>query len=45
MGKADFEDRVGAENICPNVEAALNRAKTIYEDGMALKQQFAAAAK
>jgi SulP family sulfate permease len=45
MGKADFEDRVGAENICPNVEAALNRAKTIYEDGMALKKQFAAAAK
>ena len=44
MKKADFEDHVGAENICPNVEAALERAKSLYEQGAELKKQFAAAA-
>ncbi|MGZ4815191.1 MAG: SulP family inorganic anion transporter [Terriglobales bacterium] len=45
MKKADFEDHVGAENICPNVEAALARAKEVYEQGSELKRQFAAAAR
>jgi SulP family sulfate permease len=30
MRQAEFEERVGAENICPNVAAALVRAETLY---------------
>jgi len=41
MHRAEFEDRVGAENICPNVQAALDRARVVYESGLALKRQFA----
>lgn len=44
MKKAEFEDHVGVENICPNVEAALARAKDVYQQGAELKKQFAAAA-
>jgi sulfate permease, SulP family len=44
MKQAEFEEHVGPENICPNVEAALNRAKQVYEDGLALRKQFSAAA-
>jgi SulP family sulfate permease len=43
MRQAEFEDHVGHENICPNVEAALNRAKRVYEDGLALRRQFVTA--
>ena len=44
MHQARFEEHVGAENICPNVQEALERARHIYEDGVALKRQFAPAA-
>ena len=44
MKKAEFEDHVGAENICPNVEAALDRAQQVHEQSAELKKQFAAAA-
>jgi len=43
MMKSDFEEHVGARNMCPNVEAALARAKQLYEEGSELKKQFAAA--
>jgi SulP family sulfate permease len=42
MHQAEFEDHVGSENVCANVEAALNRAKEVYEEGLALRKQFAA---
>jgi sulfate permease, SulP family len=45
MRQAEFEEHVGHENICPNVEAALTRAKQVYEDGLALRKQFAATAR
>jgi SulP family sulfate permease len=45
MKKAEFEEHVGAENICPNVEAALDRAKDLYKQGAELRKQFAVAAK
>ncbi len=41
MHQARFEEHVGPENICPNVQAALDRAVKVYEDGQALKKQFA----
>jgi SulP family sulfate permease len=41
MKQAEFEDHVGAENICPHVEEALKRAKQVYEDSQELKKQFA----
>ena len=41
MHQARFEEHVGAENICPNVQQALDRAQRVYEDGIALKTQFA----
>ncbi|HWR17869.1 MAG TPA: SulP family inorganic anion transporter [Terriglobales bacterium] len=44
MKQAEFEEHVGHENICPNVEEALIRAKQVYEDGLALRKQFAATA-
>jgi SulP family sulfate permease len=44
MKKSEFEAHVGAENICPNVEAALARAKELYDQGRALRRQFAASA-
>jgi SulP family sulfate permease len=31
MRQAEFEEHVGVKNICPNVEAALERAKECYE--------------
>ena len=31
MQQAEFEQHVGRENICPNVEAALDRARECYE--------------
>jgi len=40
MHQARFEEHVGPENICPNVQAALERAKRVYDDGMSLKKQF-----
>ena len=43
MRRSEFEERVGAENICPNVEEALARAQGVYEQGAELKRQFAAA--
>jgi SulP family sulfate permease len=42
MKKAEFEEHVGAANICLNVEAALARAKEVHEQGAELKRQFAA---
>jgi SulP family sulfate permease len=45
MKKAEFEECVGSENICPNVEAALQRAKEVYKQGSELKKQFAAVGK
>jgi hypothetical protein len=30
MRQAEFEEVVGKDNICPNVEAALQRAEGIY---------------
>src|SRR5207244_973180 len=41
MHQAEFEEHVGAENICPNVQAALDRARVVYESGSALRRQFA----
>ena len=32
MAMAEFENRVGRENICPHVEAALERARAIHAD-------------
>ncbi len=32
MGQAEFEQHVGAENICPHVRAALERANTVYSE-------------
>jgi hypothetical protein len=32
MQQAEFESRVGPENICPNIVAALVRAETLYLD-------------
>jgi hypothetical protein len=32
MQKAEFERHVGRENICANVEEALLRAGTVYQD-------------
>jgi SulP family sulfate permease len=32
LRQAEFERRVGAENICPNIVAALVRAETLYLD-------------
>jgi len=29
---ADFERRVGANNICANVQEALDRARVVYEE-------------
>jgi SulP family sulfate permease len=40
MKQAEFEERVGAENICPHVEDALKRARQVYEDSRELKKQF-----
>jgi len=40
MHKAEFEEHVGAENICLNVQAALERARRVYESGISLRQQF-----
>ena len=31
LDRAEFIDHIGAENILPNVEAALSRAKDIHE--------------
>jgi len=31
MHQAEFEQHVGAENICPNVADALERAKALQE--------------
>ena len=31
MRQAEFEEHVGVKNICPNVEAALDRARECYE--------------
>ena len=33
--QADFEQHIGAENICPNIQQALERAANIYRDMMA----------
>jgi hypothetical protein len=30
MQQAEFEQHVGAENICPHVRAALDRANAVY---------------
>ena len=32
MHQAEFEQHVGAENICPHVAAAIDRAKLVYTD-------------
>ncbi len=40
MGQAEFEEHVGTENICPNVQAALDRARTVFLQGEELKKQF-----
>jgi hypothetical protein len=32
MAMAEFENRMGRENICPHVEAALERARAIHAD-------------
>jgi sulfate permease, SulP family len=44
MEQGRFEEHVGPENICPNVQAALERAVRVFEDGNALKRQFSAKA-
>ena len=31
MRQAEFHEHVGAENVCPNIEAALRRATTVHE--------------
>ncbi|MFQ3593300.1 MAG: sodium-independent anion transporter, partial [Gemmataceae bacterium] len=32
MCQAEFEKHVGRDNICPDVETALQRAKVVYEE-------------
>src|SRR5438128_1144563 len=38
--QADFEDVVGAENICENVQEALRRAEEVYESCLSKCSQF-----
>jgi MFS superfamily sulfate permease-like transporter len=45
MGQAEFEEHAGAENICPNMQAALERTRAVFPEGEELRKQFAAAAK
>jgi SulP family sulfate permease len=33
MRRSEFHERVGAENICPNITAALDRAASLHERG------------
>jgi SulP family sulfate permease len=33
LSKAEFVDEIGRENIVPHVEAALERARRVYEEG------------
>ncbi|HEX4074392.1 MAG TPA: SulP family inorganic anion transporter [Candidatus Acidoferrales bacterium] len=40
MRRAEFEQHVGAENICPSIQAALDRARTLHA---AIGPRFAAA--
>jgi hypothetical protein len=32
MHRAEFERHVGADNICPNIQAALKRAEQVFEE-------------
>jgi SulP family sulfate permease len=32
IARADFHRRVGAENICPDIEAAMTRARHLHQD-------------
>ena len=32
MHQAEFEERVGAGNICPSIAAALERAKALHQE-------------
>jgi sulfate permease, SulP family len=43
MGQAEFEEHVGAENVCPNVQAPLDRGRTVFLQGEELKKQFGSA--
>ena len=43
MKQSEFAEHVGAENICENVQAALDRARQVYESGRELKKQFSSA--
>jgi len=38
MTKAGFVDRIGLENVCPNFETAVRRAKKIREQDIKIKQ-------
>ncbi|MBV9182423.1 MAG: sodium-independent anion transporter [Acidobacteria bacterium] len=38
MKRAEFEQHVGAKNICPNVAAALARAEQMFKEMAAAKQ-------
>ena len=40
MKRADFEQHVGAENICPNVSAALTRAEKMFKEMPAATQNL-----
>jgi SulP family sulfate permease len=41
MRRADFEERVGKENICANIQEALARAKKYWEEARNLKSEVA----
>jgi len=37
MAQAEFHDHVGRDNICTNVESALERARRLYADASAAR--------
>jgi sulfate permease, SulP family len=38
MEQAEFERHIGPENICPNIKAALHRARVLYAESHALQK-------
>jgi sulfate permease, SulP family len=38
MGQAEFERHLGWENICPNIKAALHRARVLYAESKVLQK-------
>jgi hypothetical protein len=36
MQQAEFEEHIGAQNICPNIRAGIERAQRLFLDGHAM---------